>query len=236
MTSILGLIPARGGSKGIPRKNLREVAGKPLLAWTIAAAKRSALVSRLIVSTDDPEIAAVARACGAEVPFLRPAALATDAATSAAVAEHALAWLAQEGKPEPEFLLQLQPTSPLRLPEDIAAAAEMLKSSAAPAVVSVCPCGHPPHWLKRLGPGGKLLPLQPGEQPARRQDAEQAYELNGAIYLIRTAVFHVEKTYFPRGVVGYVMPRDRSLDIDTPWDLRLAELILAARPPSDHAG
>ena len=114
MTEILALIPARGGSKGIPRKNIREFAGYPLIAWSIAAAKQSKLVTRTIVSTDDEEIAAVARTLGAETPFLRPAEFAQDATTDLPVYEHALQWLAENEAYHPDVVVQLRPTSPIR--------------------------------------------------------------------------------------------------------------------------
>ncbi len=114
MTEILALIPARGGSKGIPRKNIRSFAGYPLIAWSIAAAKQSELVTRVIVSTDDEEIAAVARECGAETPFLRPAEFAQDNTTDLPVFEHALQWLEENEGYQPEIVVQLRPTSPIR--------------------------------------------------------------------------------------------------------------------------
>jgi CMP-N,N'-diacetyllegionaminic acid synthase len=229
MSAILGLIPARGGSKGIPRKNLRPLAGKPLIAWTIEVALRCKLLDRVIVSTNDSEIRDVAIQYGAEVPFLRPEELASDTATSIAVATHALDWLAEHGQAEPDFLLQLQPTSPLRTQTDIETAVRIQREENAPAVVSVRPAGHPPQWLRRIGPGGELREWQSGIELSRRQDSKPVYELNGAIYLIKTVVFRAERTFFPGNTLAQVMPPERSLDIDTLWDLHLAELILKDR-------
>jgi CMP-N,N'-diacetyllegionaminic acid synthase len=236
MSGILGLIPARGGSKGLPRKNLRMLAGKPLLAWTIEVALNCGMLDRVIVSTDDPEIRDVARRYGAEVPFLRPPDLASDTATSADVASHTLSWLEQQGQAAPSFLLQLQPTSPLRTAIDIETAVDLQRKEDAPAVVSICQTSHPPQWLRRIGPGGELLAWQPGTELQRRQDSDPVYELNGAIYLIKTTVFQRERTYFPQKTLAYIMPQERSLDIDTTWDLHLAELILNAKSTLGSVG
>lgn len=170
MNTILGLIPARGGSKGIPRKNIKLLAGKPLIAWTIEAALDSSCFARLIVSTDDAEIASVARQYGAEVPFLRPAELASDAASSMDVVLHGLDWLAQAAQSLPGLVMLLQPTSPLRTPEDIQAAITLQTEKNAEAVVSVCEAAHPVQWLRRLGPEGELLPYQTDPELSRRQD------------------------------------------------------------------
>jgi len=224
--SIVAVLPARGGSKGIPRKNIRLLAGKPLIAWTIEAALAARSVDLVLTSTDDEEIAQVARKSGAQVPFLRPVELATDFASSEDVVLHALNWLQQNKGPQVEFVLLLQATSPLRSSEDIEAAVALQREKKANAVVSVCEVAHPPQWLKRLEPNGELLPWQTGIEPSRRQDARRVYQLNGAIYLVKSSVFLKEKTFLPERTFGYLMPPERSLDIDTPWELYLADLIL----------
>jgi len=226
MGGIVAIIPARGGSKGVPRKNVKALAGKPLISWTIEAALAARQVARVMVSTEDPEIAEVARRSGADVPFVRPVELASDTATSIDVAVHALDWLRQTEHAEPAVVLWLQPTSPLRTTDDVEAAVALQSERQAPAVVSVCATTHPPQWLKRLGSGGELLPWHAGEEPERRQDATPTYQLNGAIYLIQTSVLLQQRTFVPAGAVAYIMPPERSLDIDTPWDFHLAELIL----------
>ena len=235
MSGIVAVIPARGGSKGVPRKNVKLLAGEPLIGWTIAAALATRDVVRVIVSTEDPEIAEVARRCGADVPFVRPLELALDTATSIDVAVHALDWMQQTEHGEPAIVLWLQPTSPLRTTDDIAAAIALQQRTSAAAVVSVCAAAHPPQWLKRLGPRGELLPWQPGPEPERRQDTASLYQLNGAIYLVQTTALRQQRTFAPEGTLAYVMPMDRSLDIDTPWDFYLAELILQDRHGSRHA-
>lgn len=228
--AVIGIITARGGSKGIPGKNIKQLAGKPMIAWTIEAALKANCLSQLLVSTDDPEIARVAWDWGAKVPFLRPAALATDTASSVDVALHALSWLRDTGKIMPEFILLLQPTSPLRQAEDIQNAVKIQRDTGADAVVGVCVISHPVQWLMRLGAGGELLPWLPNERASRRQDTEPLYQVNGALYLIRTEVLQATRTFSPIGTQAYVMPPGRSLDIDTPWDFQIAELVLRDRP------
>lgn len=160
MTEVLALIPARGGSKGIPRKNIRSFYGAPLIAWSIAAARQSALVTRVIVSTDDEEIAAVARAWGAETPFLRPAAFAQDKTTDLPVFVHALQWLQEHENYQPEIVVQLRPTSPIRPQGLVDAAIEtLLQHPAADSVRGVVPAGQNPHKMWKL-PGGEAAPMQ----------------------------------------------------------------------------
>ncbi|MCM0083479.1 acylneuraminate cytidylyltransferase family protein [Geomonas sp. Red32] len=226
---IIALITARGGSKGVPYKNIREVGGKPLIAWSIEAARKSSPELRVVVSTDDAEIAAVSADFGAEVPFLRPAELAGDHASSESVALHALTWLAEREGYRPRLLLLLQPTSPLRTSADIDEAVRLQAACDADAVVSVTPNERPVQWLRRVDDGGLLVPWMAGEQLARRQEAEEIYRLNGAIYLIKTEVLVSEKTFYPPATRPLVMPVERSLDIDSEFDLLLADLLLTGR-------
>ena len=225
--SIVALIPARGGSKGIPRKNLAPLAGRPLIAWTIAAALGSADLSRVIVSTDDEEIAKVAREHGAEVPFLRPPELAADDSGALGVALHTLDWLAETEGGEPEYLLLLQPTSPLRRTADIDGAIGLARARNADAVVSVGPAEPHPFLTRRVGETGALSSfILLSEKPARRQDFPPAYVLNGALYLNRSTSLRATRTFEPEGALAFLMPAERSLDIDTPLDLRLAAVLL----------
>src|ERR1051325_3787925 len=160
MTEVLALITARGGSKGIPRKNIRSFAGYPLIAWSIAAAKQSSCVTRLIASTDDPEIAAVAREYGAETPFLRPAELAQDNTTDLPVFEHALQWLEENESYQPEIVMQLRPTSPIRPKTCVDKSAEILmKHEDADCVRGVVPAGQNPHKMWRFA--GEDQPIKP---------------------------------------------------------------------------
>jgi len=230
---VLALITARGGSKGLPRKNVLDLAGRPLIAWSIKAAQDSASVGRVIVSTDDAEIAQAARDWGAEVPFPRPAGLAADDTPHIQVILHALDWLENHGGGLPDYLLLLQPTSPLRTADDIDQAAALARAKDAEAVVSVCPMEVHPYLARRINPDGTLERfLDPGLAYLPRQALPPLYAPNGAIYLNRCQSLRREQTFFPQGqTYPYIMPIQRSLDIDTAWDLRLARLILADGGP-----
>ncbi len=230
MKNCLALISARGGSKGITGKNIRQVAGKPLIAWTIAAASESRVCQRIIVSTDSPEIADAARQHGAEIPFMRPAELATDDASGTDPVLHAVRWLDLHENFAPEWVMLLQPTSPLRTSLDIRRAVALAEEKNADAVVSVAPVEDHPFWMKRIDADGCLEDFIRLEKPFnRRQDLPEVYALNGAIYLVHRTVLLGQETLFPPRTHALVMPRERSLDVDTPWDLYLADLILKDR-------
>lgn len=214
---VLALITARGGSKGIPGKNIADLAGKPLIAWTIEAAKACPGIDAVVLSTDDPAIASVAARFGCEVPFMRPAALATDEASSMDVVYHALGQL-----PGFDVLVLLQPTSPLRASADIAACLDLLEN--APAVVSVRPAEDHPYLTYQINDGGTLAPFaKPATgQSLRRQDLPGAWCLNGAIYAADIEWLKRQGGFTSSETVAYQMPSERSIDIDTPADLRLA--------------
>jgi CMP-N,N'-diacetyllegionaminic acid synthase len=232
--TILGIIPARGGSKAIPRKNLAVVANKPLIAWTVEVAIKSGLLDRLAVSTDDREIAAAGKEFGAEVPFLRPSELATDTSTSMDVVLHAIQWLDNHEKYRPDYILLLQPTSPLRTVTDIRESMELLLAKHADSVVSVCETRQHPLWTKGVNQEGRLVDLSAQllpqcPAPTRRQDLPSVFALNGAIYLALRSFLLSEHTFISDRTYAYIMPENRSLDVDTPWDLYLANLILRDR-------
>lgn len=222
MTGLLALIPARGGSKGVPRKNVRPIAGKPLIGWTIDAALAAGVFDRVVVSTEDPEIAETARACGADVPFMRPAELSADDTPGIAPVLHALDEL-----PDFDVLVLLQPTSPLRSAADIASVVALARSRGARSVVSVCEPDAHPQWTYRMGGDGVLAPWEAATGAARRQDLEPAYALNGAIYYAECALVRESGALVGPGTIGYPMPAERSIDIDTPLDWQIAELLLA---------
>jgi CMP-N,N'-diacetyllegionaminic acid synthase len=226
--SALAIVPARGGSKGIPDKNLVALNGTPLILHTIFAAFAARTIGRTIVSTDSDAIAAVAKGAGAEVPFIRPAELATDSTKTEAVIAHALAMLERVSSP-PEIVVVLQPTSPLRNAEDIDGAVELLQSSGAPSVVGICEVDHPMDWVFRKTAGGRLVPVVPHDAVQRRQDAAVAFRLNGALFVVRRDAFGRSGRLRDGRTLGYVMPRDRSIDIDEPLDLAIAEAIIARR-------
>ena len=227
MSGTIGLITARGGSKAIPRKNIKLLAGKPLIAWTIQAALASRSLDRVIVSTDDPEIAQVTQEWGAEVPFMRPPELAQDDSPHRDVVIHALRWLESQPAPPPDYILLLQPTSPLRTAEDINRAVTLAVEKDADAVVSVCPTPHHPYLSKQIAPDGKLLDfIERPEGYLARQALPPVYSLNGAIYLLRRNILLEREDWYTDHTYAYIMPPERSIDIDSPWDLHLAELIL----------
>ncbi len=220
------VIPARGGSKTVPGKNVRLIAGKPLLAWSVEAALASAQFSRVIVSTDNAQIADVAKRAGADVPYLRPTELAQDDTSTVAVALHMLDWLEQNGDSLPDWVMVLQPTSPLRTADDINNTVEMTRSGA-PSVASVTEAIPHPYLAGKIRGDGVLYGVPALElQDNRRQSFPDLYALNGAIYYNRSQAIRTERKMVTADTHAYVMPPERSLDIDSPWDFYLAELIL----------
>jgi N-acylneuraminate cytidylyltransferase/CMP-N,N'-diacetyllegionaminic acid synthase len=215
------LIPARGGSKGIPRKNIKLIAGKPLIVWTIEAALRSSLLDAVVVSTDDPEIAEVARQAGAQVPFMRPSELAQDQTSGLDPVLHALDQL-----PQYDSVLLLQPTSPLRNTDDIDACLCLAMRQNAHSVVSVSEADTHPYWTYRLTKDQALSRFVDAEPIARRQDRPQAFELNGALYFADANWLRSSGSLVGTETLAYVMAKERSVDLDTPLDWKLAELLL----------
>ena len=225
MTQILGLIPARGGSKGIPNKNAVLLVGQPLLWYTAQAALEAKSLSRVLLSTDDQKIAELGKQYGLEVPFLRPKELAEDTTSMIDVLFHALSTIADTGDAEPEILILLQPTSPLRMASDIDAAVELLVKTGADTVVSVTEVPHHfgPQSMMRLE-GDKLRPFLETPPVLLRQGKERVYARNGpAILAIRTAFLKQKKGFYAGDTRAYVMPRERSIDIDDAFDLKVAE-------------
>lgn len=218
---ILALITARGGSKGVPRKNVRDVGGKPLIAWTIEAAKNSPSIDRVVLSSDDAEIIEVARQYGCEVPFVRDGHLACDEATSMDVVLDAIAKL-----PGYDWIMLLQPTTPLRQVEDIESVIKTCAEAGASACVSVRQAEEPPHWMYVAEGNGRIRPLLTDSAINRRQDLPPVYLLNGAIYFIKTETLQREKKFIVSDCVAYEMPLERSVDIDTEADLLLADKFL----------
>jgi len=224
---VLGVITARGGSKGVPRKNLYPVQGIPLIAWTILAARNSKYIDRVVLSTDDPEIMAVAREYGCDVPFVRPSALATDDAESSAVVAHAIEALDESF----ELVVLLQPTSPLRSAEDIDASIELINESGAPSVISVCEVDKSPYWMYTISCSNQLVPvINMEERPTRRQDAVPVYVPNGAVYVVRSSQFINDQCFVYPATRAWIMPGSRSIDIDTEDDLRLLECLCKQHP------
>jgi len=222
------VIPARGGSKRIPGKNLADLGGKPLIAWSIEAAQKSRRVERIIVSTDDEKIAETARRYGAEVPFLRPEALAGDTTPTVDVLIHLLETLKKSGE-DYDYLVLLQPTSPLRTARHVDEAIALALEKEADAVISVCEAEHPPMWCNPLPADGSMEGFIPEElQTVRSQDLPTCYRINGAIYVCRTDIVLTQRTLFPKNnVFAYIMDRESSIDIDEPIDLTLARCLIS---------
>jgi CMP-N-acetylneuraminic acid synthetase len=224
--NVVAVITARGGSQGLPRKNVLPLAGKPLIAHTIIAAQEAKLVGRIIVSSDDEEICLIAKKYGAEIPFVRPAELATADAAHIDVVLHALDWLQSNGD-IPDAILLLQPTSPLRSAADIDGAIQLMISTGCPAVVGVCPVETHPYLTYKLDDFGRLSSfIDHGLRYPRRQDLPPAYTLNGALYLNNCSSLRDTYAFQPLGALGWIMSKQRSMDIDTMDDFLVVENVL----------
>lgn len=231
---VLGVIPVRSGSKRVPDKNIRELGGKPLLAHTIEQAASSSFLDRCLISTDDEEIASVARECGGDVPFLRPDRLATDTASSADVVAHALEWIHQQGH-EPTIVVLLQVTTPFRTSADIDEGIRKLQqSSKATTLISVTEYRVPPEWAFEIDDGCSLRSHFPeydmwDDGPSRSQETTTLYRPNGAVAAACVTTFVENETFYKQPTISYEMPIERSLDIDDPYDLELARALYEYR-------
>ncbi len=234
MKQILGFIPARGGSKSIPHKNIALLSGLPLLCYTCQAALASRSIHRVFLSTDDEKIASVGKSCGVEVPFLRPSELAQDTTPSVDVALHALEWINLHEKWVPDILVLLQPTSPLRRTEHIDESIELFVKSNADTLVSVVEVPHrySPFNLMRFENG---LLKEFWKEPIlfnrfRRQEIPPLYARNGpAILISKVSTIQNDKSFYGNKIVPYLMKQEDSVDIDEEWDLRIAECIIENR-------
>jgi CMP-N-acetylneuraminic acid synthetase len=226
---VLGLVPARGGSKGIPRKNIRLLGGRPLLAYTAVEALAARSLDRVMLSTDDDEIAAVGRELGLEVPFRRPPELAQDDTPGVAPVIHALDWLLQVEGYRPDAIMLLQPPSPLRRARHIDESVALLSHERADSVLSVCPPDYHPYWMKAVRDGLLVPFMAEGARYHSRQELPPVVRTNGAIYLARTAPFRRCASFELERTVPYPMSRDESVNIDDEFDWWLAEQLLARR-------
>jgi CMP-N,N'-diacetyllegionaminic acid synthase len=219
---VLGIIPARGGSKGIPRKNVQMIAGKPLIAWSIEEAKRSIYLDRTIVSTEDDEIRRIAAEYGGDIPFLRPAELSQDQTRGVEPVLHALTILTDY-----DYVVLLQPTSPLRKANDIDECIKACIDQNALSCISVTLSPKPPQWMYHLASDRKLSPILEGNRGARRQELQPAYAVNGAVYVAQIEWLKQVKEFFIEGeTIGYTMAPERSIDIDSPLDFSICEYLL----------
>ncbi len=215
------LIPARGGSKGIPRKNIKMIAGKPLIVWTIEAALRSSLLNGVVVSTDDLEIAEIARRAGAQVPFMRPAELAQDQTPGLDPVLHALDQL-----PQFDSVLLLQPTSPLRTTDDIDGFLNLVAQKKASSAVSVTEADTHPYWTYRLNADQTMARFLDVAPVARRQDLPAVFSLNGAMYFADANWLRDSGSLVSAETLAYVMSKEHSVDLDTPLDWKFTELLM----------
>lgn len=224
---ILAVITARGGSKGVPRKNVKDLGGRPLIAYSIEVAKQSGLISHLIVSTDDEEIANMAKEFGADVPFMRPVELAGDTVVHADVMKHAVGFMEERLGIFFDYVVILQPTSPFRLVGDIDETLKVLMESGADSGVSMMELdGDHPIKIKKME-GNQVLPYCLSEpEGVRRQDLPKAYKRSSAVYAVKRDVLMNQGMIFGGSTVGYVVPNERSIDIDTEYDWLRAEYML----------
>jgi len=228
--TLLAIVPARAGSKGLPGKNKRIFCGKPLLQWSVENAIASSSVTKVIVSTDSEEIAEIACACGAEVPFLRPENLASDTSTSVDVILHAVDFLEDEGE-RFSYVVLLEPTSPLRKAEDIDDAFQLLCNySEAESIVSVSRTeGHHPAFLMKKTASGFLQPFCSSLQPIRRQDISPVFFLDGTLYISRTQALRNKKSFYHELTLGYEVPKYQSFEIDDEDDFIICEALYRYR-------
>ncbi|HEX9922740.1 MAG TPA: acylneuraminate cytidylyltransferase family protein [Anaerolineae bacterium] len=227
--NVLAIIPARGGSKGVVHKNIRPVCGKPLIAYTIETALAARhLFCRIVVSTDDDEIAAVARHYGAEVPFMRPAELAVDEAPMVPVLQHAVRFVEQQDDIRLDWVYLLQPTDPLRTAADLEEAMQLALAGGCDSVISVVQVfAVHPILMKRIEHGWLLPYCLEEKEDTRRQDYQPpAYMRNGAIYLTRRDVLMERNSEWGETIRPYIMPPERSVGVDTELDLKLLELVM----------
>jgi len=224
----IAIITARGGSKRLPNKNIHDLAGQPLISWTIEAAKNCDLIQEVVVSTDSMEIKEIAEKYNATVPFLRPENLSNDTASSFDVVKHCIDYYKNEENREFEYLILLQPTSPLRTSEDITNAIHLLESKNADAVISICETDHSPLWSNTVDDNLCLDNFLRDEvKNTRSQDLPSYYRINGAIYICKVSEFLKQKTFFLiNNIFGYKMSTDTSVDIDTKLDFIVADFLL----------
>ncbi|WP_432662694.1 acylneuraminate cytidylyltransferase family protein [Wukongibacter baidiensis] len=229
MSKILAFIPARSGSKGVKDKNIRELAGKPLIAYAIEEAIESKIFEDIILSTDSQEIADIARNHGASIPFLRPKELATDESPTIDAIFHCLDYLKGKGKKYDAIML-LQPTSPLRKFHHIREAYKLFNEKQADFTVSVCECDHSPLWTNTIDKDLKMDHFIRDEvKNVRRQDLSKYYRLNGAIYIAKVNRLTEERSFFGKNNYAYIMSKLSSVDIDTVEDFMYADFIIEKR-------
>lgn len=223
---VVAIIPARGGSKGIPRKNIKNLNGKPLIAYTIDEALKSKYIDRVIVSTEDLEIAEISKSFGAEVPFLRPKELAQDDTPGIEPIIHSINYLVNNENYNFDYVMCLQCTSPLRNSKQIDEAIDEIYKKDADSAVSVCESEVNPYWMKVIQDGKMLDFLNDNKFYARRQDLPIVYRLNGAIYLAKIEIILNKKSWYTNNTVPIIMDKISSIDIDDEIDFKFVEFLL----------
>lgn len=224
---MIAIIPARGGSKGLPGKNILPLCGKPMIAYAIEEAKKSKYIDHVVVSTDDQKIADIALQYGAEVPFLRPDFLASDTAQAVDNYIYTIERLSKEWNIAIDEFVVLQPTSPLRIVEDIDGAIELFLRKKADSVISYTSEAHPVHWHKYLDDEGRFIDIFDATI-ANRQDLKKSYYPNGAVYVFKVSMIK-ERKYYTDNSFAFVMPRERSVDIDYKEDFEYVEFLMRRR-------
>lgn len=228
--NVLGIIPARGGSKRVAKKNIRKVGDKPLIAHAIDQAENAETIDRTVVSTEDEEIKDVAESHGGDVPFKRPEELATDIASTNEVVLHALDWFRERGELF-DIVVTVQATTPFRTSDDIDGSVHKLTESDADSVVSISEFNVPPVWAVKEDKDGYLCSYVKEdyiweEKVSRSQDTPKLYHPNGAVFTAHVTEFREQESFYTEQTMGYKMPRSRSLDIDEPFDLELAQALM----------
>ncbi|WP_096439195.1 cytidylyltransferase domain-containing protein [Alteribacter populi] len=227
MNEIIGIIPARGGSKRLPRKNIAYLNGLPMIEYSILAAKKSSLMNRIIVSTENDEIATISKSAGAEIPFLRPIKLAQDHSSVIDTCLHVLTELKNREGYEPDVVVLLQPTSPLRTEKHIDEALRLLHQKKADSVLSVCPMEYALNSLIEVTNEGRIAPYFSNSTLKKQfKDNQPAFRLNGAIYAVKTSLLKSEKSFYSENTSPYVMSPMESIDIDTEEDFQIASLLM----------
>lgn len=225
--NILGIIPARGGSKGVPGKNIKLLNNKPLIAYTIEEAKKSKYLNKVILSTDDKQIAEVGRKFGADIPFMRPHELAQDDSKAIDTYKFTLEKLKNDYNYQADILVVLQPTSPLRSHNDIDEAIELFLEKDADSVISMCEVEHSPYWYKNVNDNCQVKPfVDIKNHLANRQELPKVYRPNGAVYVFKTNLIINNYDYYTENTYAYIMSQEKSIDIDTKLDFILAETLI----------
>ena len=230
---VLAIIPARGGSKGVPRKNIKNFCGKPLIAWTIEEALKCKYIDRVIVSTEDQEIAAVSKKYGAEVPFTRPEELAKDETPGIKPILHAIYWLSKNENYYSDFTCTLQCTSPFRKAIYIGEALEQLVTGENDSIISICESEVNPYWMKKIEKGRLRDFMENSSTYTRRQDLPTIYRLNGALYIGKTDLLIKNRSWYTDNTTPYIMGRIDSIDIDDLVDFKIAEFLMKERIASE---